>query len=305
MSDITEYQELADSTFNTHRPKSAQDDTFHSVYIAGQSRETEIGGMSEKDKLQIRGVQNNLEELHMIILHTKQIYMKESHGPSGQHIDCFSYCSGEYPWLGTSLDPETQQARQCGNATERATNEFCKACRANLIVSGIYCNSKGQPIKDENGKPTFVFIRGKGMKYSNVSEYLVKLSELEFDEPFFTPATEDTKAFEKRVVNSKRVVTKITVTSAESKSYGSFPVFELNNIVEIPIKNIETLLNISKDMQSEFIEKFDWSKRQKSSQAFGYGEGVKEENKFDESNQSESKDNSDTINDTELLDIDW
>jgi hypothetical protein len=160
-------------------------------------------------------------------------------------------------------------------SAERASVDFCNACRAQILVAGIYCNENGAPILTEDKKPIFVFIRGKGMRYSNVSEYLNNLYNEDLP-PIFEPVTEQSKMFEKSVVNQKRFVTVITRGTATSSYNNEVNVFELAKGVELPKDAVLKILKLSKDTVDKFNEKFDWSKS-RAAQTSGYSkpaEGV-------------------------------
>jgi hypothetical protein len=138
-----------------------------------------------------------------------------------------------------------------------------------LVVAGIYCKPDGTPIlkdsKDGGKEAIYVFIRAKGIKFSNVSSYLSDMSREEF-EPIFTPSTDESLEFEKKVVNNKRVVTKITIGKAKTQ-YGDKPVFELSKGVMLQKETTVQILGVTKKTLSKFNEKFDWSKGKSMSQA--------------------------------------
>jgi len=205
-----DYSELAGTGYEggSSEPTPPEDEFFHSLYVAGKSRKNHINILEESGKFQIRGVQYNLDEIHMIITHTKEVLCKTTKIKDVERVTCFSFKEGAAPWYG--FKKEDGSPRQCPpTSAERATNSFCSPCRAQIIVAGIYCKPDGSPILTEDKKPIFIFIRGKGMKYSNVSDYLNDCFNSEYP-PLFSPATEQSKEFEKRVVNNKRAVTKIT-----------------------------------------------------------------------------------------------
>ena len=95
------------------------------------------------------------------------------------------------------------------------------------------------------------------MKYSNVSNYLGDLFKMDLS-PIFEPVTEQSQAFEKKVVNNKRFVTKITKGSADSR-YGTKDVFVLETGAELPKDVVLKILDASKKTLEKFNEKFDWS----------------------------------------------
>lgn len=148
------------------------------------------------------------------------------------------------------------------NSEQRAAVEFCNPCRSQIIVAGIYCNPDGSPIlkeaEDGQKKPQFVFIRGKGTKYNNVSTYLNECFQMEYP-PIFDPVTEESTKFEKSVVNNKRHVTKITMGTAPS-AHGEKDVFVLSKGSELDPKTVYQILQVTKKTLDKFNDKFDWSK---------------------------------------------
>ena len=265
---MEEYAALAETGFESKEATLPEDEFFHSVYIAGQNRKNHINIEELAGKIQIRGFEYNQEEVNMIITNVKDILVKAKILPKGESLECSSFKQGQPPWFGSSKLP-TGAFRECGlTSAERAANEYCSACRAQILVSGIYCDDKGNPILDKENKPVFIFIRGKGMKYSNVSTYLGELYKMDLD-PIFTPVTDESTKFEKAVVNNKRFVTKLTVGTLPSQ-YGPKAVFELQNTTELVKETVMNILKISKKTISKFNEKFDWSK--KAAATSGYGE---------------------------------
>jgi hypothetical protein len=258
MEQFEEFQELDGTGFESKEPVKPEDEFFHSVYIAGVQRKNHIQIEEQIGKLQIRGVEYNLNEINMIITVIKDVLAKTKTVGRKESLECFSYKQGESPWFGTSK-LEGGSPRQCGNTSvERAANAFCSDCRSQILVSGIYCKPDGTPILNQENKPTFVFLRAKGMKYSGISEYLNELFKLDL-EPIFVPETEQTRKFEKSVVNNKRFVTKISVIEVPS-NYGPRKVFKLDKGAELPKKTVLEILKISKKLLPKFEEKFDWSK---------------------------------------------
>lgn len=250
--------------------KAPEDEFFHSVYISGQERKNHLNIIEEVGKFQIRGVQYNLDEVNMVITHTKDILVKEKYDAQTkrQSIECSSY-KDTNPWVGSTKLPNGDP-RQCPTTSpERSANAFCNGCKAQIIVAGILCEKSGTPILSDDQKPIFVFIRGKGTKYSNVSDYLNDRFNEEGLSPIFEPVTEQTTAFEKAVVNNKRFVVTITKGRAET-NFGIKTVFDLNKGVELPKEAVMNILKLSKDVLDKFNDKFDWSKRS-SNQTTGYG----------------------------------
>jgi len=260
-----EYEGLYATGHESKEPVKPEDEFFHSVYIAGVERENHLKIKEQIGKLQVRGVEYNKDKVCMIITHTKQVLSKSSRTNNKETLECFSYQEGGPPWKSTT-------GRTCGvNSAERAAVEFCNTCRAQLIVGGILCDEGGKPHLSEENKPTFIFLRGKGMKYSGVADYLNEMSKLELD-PVFEPPTEESKKFEKAVVNNKRHVTCVTVGQASSQ-YGMKNVFTLTRGAAIPKKNVLEILKIAKQTIEKFNEKMDWSKGAAGSGS-GYGQAA-------------------------------
>ena len=239
-----------------------EDEFFHSIYISGKSRKNESGVEEKGGHLQIRGVTYNHKELHMIITHTKDIKLKEK--DKGKQWDCFSYKDGEPPWKGTSTLSDGSNRLCPLTSSERAMDEFCNPCREQILIAGIYCKKDGSPILTEEKKPIFVFLRGKGMKYSGVSTYLSDRYNEDLD-PLFTPTTEASQTFEKKVVNNKRFVLNIGKDEAESGYGNQVNIFDLQKGIQIPDETVLKILKLSKETVEEFKKKFDWSQRKRTS----------------------------------------
>ena len=249
---IEDYADLAETGFGSVEPVAPEDEFFHSLYIAGQTRKNHINVEELAGKLQVRGVEYNLDKVNMIIMNIKEILVKEVMKNNKASIECFSFKTGQQ-WKGTSK-------RICGTTSaERAANEYCNTCRSQIIVSGLYCEENGNPILNKDKKPTFTFIRAKGMKYSNVSEYLGEMYKKDL-EPLFTPVTSQSTEFEKRAVHNKRFVTSITIGEANS-NFGIKKVFDLECGVKLPNQAVMDILKLTKKTVDKFNEKFDWSLR--------------------------------------------
>ena len=243
--------------------KDPKDEFFHSVYISGKSRTNEGGVKEEGGKIQVRGISYNHKSINMILTHTKDVKVKERKVKGKAQWECFSYKTGEPPFHGTTTTSDGKK-RQCPiTSAERALDEFCNPCREQMIIAGIYCDPKGNPILTDEKKPIFIFIRGKGMRYGNVSEYLTEMYNEDLP-PIFNPPTEQSQEFEKKIVNNKRFVVNIGLDEEES-SYGNMvKVFTLEKGTAIPDETVLKLLKLSKETVEQFKEKFDWSKRKKS-----------------------------------------
>lgn len=241
-----------------------EDEFFHSVYVSGKTRKNEGGTEEKSGLLQIRGVTYNHESLNMIITHTKDIKMKEKEVQGKQQRECFSYKEGEPPWSGTSTLPNGNN-RSCPlTSSERALDDYCNPCREQILIAGIYCQPNGAPVLTEDKKPIFVFLRGKGMRYGGVSEYLSDRYNDEDLEPLFTPVTEQSQNFEKRVVNNKRFIVNIGIDQAESGYGNMVNIFDLQKGVQIPDETVLKILKLSKETVEQFKEKFDWSKKRQN-----------------------------------------
>jgi len=261
MSGYEEYSDLQGTGYTGGGGEQVppEQEFFHSVYIAGQLRKNHLQIEEIPGKFQVRGVQYNLDEVNMVITHTKEILAKIKTVNNKDTIECFSFKEGAPPWFGTSK-LSNGQSRPCPQTSaERAANDFCNTCRAQILVAGIFCDANGRPVLTEDKKPTFVFIRGKGMRYSKVSEYLNELYREDLD-PIFTPVTDQTKAFEKSIVNNKRFVTKLKRGSEKSSFGQNVNIFILERGPKLPNDAVLKVLKISKENVVKFNEKFDWSK---------------------------------------------
>lgn len=261
-----DYQDLSGTGFQGGGgdQTAPEDEFFHSVYISGKPRKNHMNIQEESGKFQIRGSQYNLNEVSMVITHTKEMLAKIISKGGRDNIECFSFKEGQAPWYGTSK-LESGQPRACPlTSAERASNDFCNACKSQIIVAGIFCNPNGSPFLTEEKKPVFIFIRGKGMRYSNVSEYLNDMYNEELT-PIFEPVTDQSKQFEKSVVNNKRFVTRITGAKQTSQYGNDVNIFVLEKGLELPKDTVLKILRLSKETVEKFNDKFDWSKRRQTS----------------------------------------
>ena len=273
MPNYEDYADLSSTGHESREPVKPEDEFFHSVYISGQTRKNHIGTEELAGKFQIRGVEYNLDEVNMIITHTKDVLARESQSGGRTNVECFSFKPGPPPWYGTTR-LQSGDPRQCPQTSaERAVNDYCNPCRAQIVVAGVYCRPDGSPVLSEENKPIFIFIRGKGMKYSNVSNYLGDLYKMDLA-PIFEPVTDQSQQFEKAVVNNKRFVTNITKGQAQS-NYGMKDVFNLKTGAELPKEVVLKILDASKKTLEKFNDKFDWSKR--AAVSTGYGQDEKDE----------------------------
>jgi hypothetical protein len=261
-----EYADLQGSGFVGSDPTAPEDEMFHSIYIAGQTRKNHINITEEAGKFQIRGVEYNLNEVNIVITHVKDILAKITHSGQRENIECFSFKKDNPPWYGTTKLGDGSPRVCPQTSAERAVNDFCNPCRAQIIVAGILCTDQGSPIIGEDKKPVFVFLRGKGTKYSNISNYLNDLFKEDLD-PIFDPPTEQSLAFEKAVVNNKRFVTNVKKGQTQSQ-YGMKDVFVLSKGPSLPKEAVLNILKLSKQTLPNFNEKFDWSLRKASTSGY-------------------------------------
>jgi hypothetical protein len=269
MSILDDYQELAATGVSGGgggEKTDPKDEFFKSVYIAGQNRKHENGVLEEIEKLQIRGHSFNHQEVLMIITHVKDILNNETKESGNMRTKCFSFKeSSAPPWYGSQAMPDGSPRVCPTKSGDRKGIEFCKTCKAQIIVAGILCQPTGTPILDDEKKPIFVFIRGKGVKYGNVSDYLSELYNLDLN-PVFKESGDEIREFEKRVVNHKRFVTKISQGYADT-NHGQKLVFEFERGNEINSEFAVELLELAKNTMDQFRKKFDWSKKKTSGSA--------------------------------------
>ena len=239
---IDDYKDLAEQGV----PTTGAPSIFHAAYITGQLREGE-----EVGKIQIKDVASNLDTFNMVILNVKKVRANMKMIAGKEVCVCFSYMDSE-PYKGTG-------GRMCVSSLDRATHPFCSSCRNQLIVIGLYVDEDGRPILSKSGEPQYVFIRGKGVKYSPISEYLYQVSTNEY-EPIFQPVTTETQLFEKQCVNYMRQVTKVSKGVAET-SHGLKPTFELTLGKKLPVELVKKLLKKSKELLPLVRLKFDITNR--------------------------------------------
>jgi hypothetical protein len=264
---LNQYDDLEDTGFITNEPSSPEKDFFHSIYISGKTRKNNVGVEEKPGKIQVRGVEYNKDDVYLIITHIKPVLMKVKRVGQRDNIECFSYQIGPPEnWKGTNGN------RKCPrNSVERAANSWCNDCKSQLVVAGLYTDSNGKPITGEDNKPVFAFIRARGVKYQNVSNYLSDLSKLEL--PAITGAQdEEALKRERKLINHKRFVTKISVGKFETQSYGIKDVFVLEKGTQLPDDKIQGILNVAQKVIDKFHQKFDWSKNRQQQTSSDYVE---------------------------------
>ena len=300
MSILDDYQELNStgiSSGGSGEQTPPEDEFFKSIYISGQNRKHQNGVMEEIEKIQVRGHSFNHTEVFMIITHVKDILNNEAKENGRTTTKCFSFKeSPSAPWYGSQAMPDGSPRVCPVTSKDRKGVEFCQKCKAQILVAGILCQATGAPILDDENKPIFVFVRGKGTKYGNVSDYLSELYQLDLDN-VFNEEGDAVREFEKRVVNHKRFVTKITKGTADT-NFGVKMVFEFERMTEIKKEMALELLDLSKNTMDKFREKFDWSKKKKnapSSQAskeagvLGMESGGDADQQQSQSNETQAK----------------
>jgi hypothetical protein len=246
MNNNNEYDGLMDTGYLPPKEVSPEEEFFHSIYISGISRKNHIGIVENIGKIQIRGIQYNLDEVYFIITHVKPVLVKKEKINDKERITCFSYQNTK-PCKG-------KDGRICpSNREDRDSIPSCKGCRGEIILAGILCEKIGKPIIID-GKPVFVFIRGKGIKSPNIYSYLEKITKMEIEPPIFP----DNPTLEKMVAKNKRHVTKVTTSTSDSK-HGIKNVFMLDIGQRLDDAYVREVLKIQKKTLPQFNEKFDWS----------------------------------------------
>jgi len=280
MADFNEYADLGQTGYKSTEPVKPEDEFFHSLYISGATRDNHVNISENAGKMQIRGVEYNLDSVNMIITHVKKILVKNEKDQAGkQKVGCFSFKKeAQPPWHGWNN-------RVCGtNSAERAANAFCNQCREQILMAGIYVDQTGKPIPHaETGKPIFIFLRGKGMKYNGVSQFLADCYKMEIKNPLFTPSTKESLDFEKATVNNKRFVTEIGMGKASS-NYGEKDIFTFKHGAALDNQSIFNILGIAKKSLTQFNDKFDWTRTDTASGYTPDQTPVSQENVIPESN---------------------
>lgn len=285
---IDEIENLANKSQIFKETISPEEKFFHSVYISGVPRINHLGITENPGKFQIRGVDYNLDSVNLIILNTQDILVKMKKGEGGRmYLDCFSFKDG-FPWKGTN-------GRICPKNTEgRAADPFCRECKGQIIVSGLYVDESGKPILSKYeknlGQPLMIFMRGKGIKYEGLNTYLQQCYRKEYpdrivsgDDPI------KIKNFEKRIVNPKRVVTNVTMGTRKTKFGTIAYIFILNEGIQLPKKTVLEALRLANSTFHQFVEEFDWSKRE------NFTGGFEEDNVFGINESPSSKQEEDNI----------
>ena len=227
------------------------EEKFHSLYIGGVTRENEMGITEEAGKFQVRGAMYNQDEIYCIVLTSKLVNVNKEKINGREKIICFSYRKSDPPVAFDGF--------QCPPSTEREKFKRCKNCKTHILFVAMMCDKNGKPIVTDDKQPIILFVRGSGVKYKNVSDYLYKLATMDM-EPFFPDSTPEKIEFEKNNINQMRVVTKITKGTTDT-IHGTKTIFEFDieneNVSE---KLVNRLMKYNSELVDEFDEKFDWSK---------------------------------------------
>lgn len=253
---------------------SAEDEFFRSVYI-GTGRENDNEIVEVKDKLNIRGLEYNLKEVNFMVTYVKRVFTNKD---KKQKTVCFSYKDGRQPFHG-------YDGRECpSNSSERRKDDFCSRCREEIIVSGPLCDKKGKMVMNGD-HPVFVFLRGKGVKYFPVCEFIDSLANEKFEKHLLEQNTSSNRFKEKRLINHKRYIINVTVGEYES-NFGTKKIFVLERGNALPFKTVGSLVKMVKVYEDEFEEKFDWGKRRRESvkKEFTY----EDKDKRNEANENDS-----------------
>ena len=249
-----DYRDLVEPELEAGKePTPPEKEIFKSLYIRGEPGKNQAGIMENPGNLQIRGFDYNLDKVNMIVMLVKKVLVNR--GEKGK-VRCFCFKPSDKEWYGITR-------KKCGETrADRQEDPFCASCREEIIVAGIHCDEDGNPIKqlDEESnekKPVFVFIRGKGIKYGTVNEYVSNLIKLDFGDPVF-----DDEVLEKQLANRSRVVTEVTVGMKPS-SHSNHYVFNLQQGKSLSKNTVTKILNIAKKHKEDFNNKFDWSRTMK------------------------------------------
>lgn len=249
--DYREFQNLEETSVEAYESVDPENEFFHSVYIGGEDRTNKKDILERAGFLHVRGVDYNLDEVYMVVIHVKTVLVKRVKNGKKEKVTCFCYQS-KTPWLGT-----------CGNecprtSAERKATQSCADCKSEYILAGVLTDKNGRPKKGADDKFIFAFVRGKGMKYAAIFEYVAEMSKLDLT-PICTPVTPESLKFEKSNVNIRRFVTKITKGYANSQ-HGQKSVFKFSYGNQLPDSQVPNILKIAQSTIDKFHEKFDWSK---------------------------------------------
>ncbi len=257
--------------FESYVPVAPEDDTFHSVYIGKKKRQNHIGITEKSDKIHIRGVDYNLDEVYGVVLHVKPVMVNRRKNAAGKEdVVCFSF----------KTTPKGTTGKICPvKRSDRDINQFCKTCRQEMIVTYVYTDENGK-IVERDGNPIFIFTRAKGMSYSPTSEYLNELSTCTDELEVYDNAEK-----EKRIANLKKYVTKIEVGEASTEKWGDVSILQLSRGIKIPIESVKQIIELQKNSIDDFVTKFDWSKNPAFASGSSSGYDVTDEDDNSDTNE--------------------
>lgn len=237
---------------------------FKSVYITGTARQIEgTNEVEQVGKLQIHDTKfRNLDEVCMIPMFAKRKLVKVRMEGMKEIVECFSYMRGEPPYKGTS-------GRTCPNTSaQRDATVECKGCRQRIILAGILVSPEGRPFVNDDGENIYIFIRGKGIKFMAISNYISECTRLPETK---LPSIRDeilkvkpnliikTKPeYEKPMFNFRRFVCHIRVQQIQT-NFGPRFIYDLSRGKLIPTELVIKLLNRTEELVDVFDAKFDLS----------------------------------------------
>ena len=254
MAKSRSYEEFLDLTgtgVGIKKQLAPEEEPFHAIYICGEERQNHKDITELVDKLQIRGVDYNKNEVFLIITHVikpnvNRIFDKVKR--SWEFV-CSSR-KDSTPWVGSS-------GRKCVTAKEKVPGHYCTECRQWIILFGILCENKSGKIwVGPDGKPEYAFISNHGMSWEPINSYLIEVASEEID-PIFEPVTPESEKWEKENFdNSKRVVTVIT-TGKRKSNFSTHTDFSYEKGSAIPKGQLIKLAEIAKSIKSGIAEKLD------------------------------------------------
>jgi len=240
---------------------------FKSVYITGTSRRIEgTNEVEQIGKLQVHDTNiRNQDEICMIPMFAKRKLVKVRMDGMKEIVECFSYMKGEPPYKGTS-------GRTCPNTSaQRDATVDCKGCRQRIILAGLLVTPEGKPIKDKDGEPIFVFLRGKGIKFMEIADYISECAKLpESKLPSIREEVLKVKPnliiktkpeYEKPMLNFRRFICHVGVQQVET-NFGTRYIYKLTRGKPLPTKVVIDLLLKTEELSEIFDAKFDLSLQQ-------------------------------------------
>jgi len=246
-----EFLELTGTGVGIKKQLAPEEEPFHSIYICGEERQNHKDITELVDKLQIRGVDYNKNEVFLIITHVIKPNVNRVFDKAKRSWDIL--CSSRKdtnPWMGSS-------GRKCVTSKEKVPGHFCAECRQWIILFGILCeNRNGKIWVGPDGKPEYAFVVTKGMSWDPTNTYLVEVASEEID-PVFEPVTPESEKWEKENFdNTKRIVT-IIKTAKKKSQFNMHTVFSFEKGSAIPKTQLIKLAEIAKSIKAGVAEKLD------------------------------------------------